>query len=226
MPTTVTAERTVTEMSSTIAHPNTAGHTHGESAGAKSRPYGLIAEFDTPGALMHAAERVKSEGFRYWDACTPFPVHGLDKAMGIKRTILPVIVFFAGAGGTTAAFVLQAFTNSTNWSTHAPDWLPMLDVTGYPFLISGKPLLSLPAFIPVMFELTILFAALTTVFGMFLMNGLPQLYHPLFASRRFARVTNDRFFIVVEARDPKFLRGKTEAFLKSLNPIAVEAIDE
>ncbi|MFN9126469.1 MAG: DUF3341 domain-containing protein [bacterium] len=183
--------------------------------------YGYIAEFETPGDLMAAAEKVRDAGYKWWDCHTPFPVHGLDKAMGIKRTILPVIVFFAGAGGTTAAFALQAFTNSLGWTIWAGVW-----VTGYPFLISGKPAMSLPAFIPVMFELTILFAALTTVSLMFLFNGLPWLYHPLFKSNRFRRASNDRFFISIEARDPKFLPKKTEEFLKSLDPIAVEAVED
>ena len=183
--------------------------------------YGYIAEFETPGDLMAAAEKVRDAGYKWWDCHTPFPVHGLDKAMGIKRTILPVIVFFAGAAGTTAAFSLQAFTNSLGWTIWAGVW-----VTGYPFLISGKPAMSLPAFIPVMFELTILFAALTTVSLMFLFNGLPWLYHPLFKSNRFRRASNDRFFISIEARDPKFLPKKTEEFLKSLDPGAVEAVED
>lgn len=183
--------------------------------------YGLIAEFETPGDLMAAAEKVRDAGFRWWDCHTPFPVHGLDRSMGIKRTILPVLVFGAGATGTLAAFLLQAFTNSVGWTIWAGVW-----VTGYPFLISGKPAMSLPAFIPVMFELTILFSALATVSLMFLFNGLPQLYHPLFRSHRFRRASNDRFFISIEARDPKFLPKKTEEFLKSLDPVAVEAVED
>lgn len=183
--------------------------------------YGYIAEFDTPGSIMAAAEKVRAEGYERWDICTPFPVHGMDKAMGIKRTILPVVVFCGGLTGTLAATALQLFTNSTGF--HIPFPIP---VTGYPFLISGKPLLSIPAFIPVIFELTVLFSALTAVFGMFLMNGLPRLSHPLFRSDRFRRASNDRFFVVIESRDPRFLPGKTEAFLKSLNPLSVEAVEE
>jgi hypothetical protein len=141
--------------------------------------------------------------------------------MGIKRTILPVLVFGAGATGTTAAFLLQTFTNSVGWTIWAGVW-----VTGYPFLISGKPAMSLPAFIPVMFELTILFSALACVKLMFLFNGLPQLYHPLFRSNRFRRASNDRFYLVIEARDPKFLPKKTEEFLKTLGPSAVEAVED
>jgi hypothetical protein len=186
-----------------------------------TRLYGLLAEFETPGDLMAAAEKVRDAGYRWWDCHTPFPVHGLDGAMGIKRTILPVLVFGAGATGTTAAFLLQAFTNSVGWTIWAGVW-----VTGYPFLISGKPAMSLPAFIPVMFELTILFSALACVKLMFLFNGLPQLYHPLFRSNRFRRASNDRFYLVIEARDPKFLPKKTEEFLKTLGPSAVEAVED
>ena len=207
-------------MATTVTNP-----TETTAAGATSpnpaRLYGYIAEFETPGDLMAAAEKVRDAGYRWWDCHTPFPVHGLDGAMGIKRTILPLLVFGAGATGTTVAFLLQSFTNSFGESIWAGVW-----VTGYPFLISGKPAMSLPAFIPVMFELTILFSALATVSLMFGFNGLPQLYHPLFRSNRFRRASNDRFFISIEARDPKFLPKKTEEFLKSLDPIAVEAVED
>jgi Protein of unknown function (DUF3341) len=201
---------------------STATHLHSQAASSAPRPvYGLIAEFEKPGDLMHAAEKVRDAGFTWWDCCTPFPVHGLDKAMGVKRTILPVLVFFAGATGTAAAFALQTFTNSFSFSTWA-----VVKVTGYPYLISGKPMMSLPAFIPVMFELTILFSALSCVGLMFLFNGLPRLFHPLLQNNRFRRATNDRFFVVIEARDPKFLRGKTEAFLRTLGATAVEAVED
>ncbi len=182
--------------------------------------HALLAEFATPGELMHAAEAVRKAGFRWWDCHTPFPVHGLDKAMGIKPTILPILVFGAGATGTAVGFALQAFTNSSALTLWAIVW-----VTGYPFLISGKPLLSTPAFVPVMFELTILLAATSTVFLMLLFNGLPWLHHPLFRSERFRRVTDDKFVLVIQARDPKFSRGKTEQFLRTLNPVAVEAVE-
>jgi hypothetical protein len=192
-----------------------------EPAPKATRMYGLLAEFETPGDLMAAAEKCRDAGFKWWDCHTPFPVHGLDGAMGIKRTILPLLVFGAGATGTAAAFLLQTFTNSVGWTIWAGVW-----VTGYPFLISGKPAMSLPAFIPVIFELTILFSALACVKLMFLFNGLPQLYHPLFKSNRFRRASNDRFFIVIEARDPKFLPKKTEEFLKTLGPISVEMVED
>ena len=187
----------------------------------EDRVWGLAAEFDSPGKVLKAASKVHEAGYRWWDCCTPFPVHGLDQAMGIRPTILPVLVFFAGLTGTSIAFALQTFTNATDWNVWAMVW-----VTGYPYLISGKPLLSLPAFIPVMFELTILFSALGSFGMMFGFNGLPRLHHPLFRSRRFRRATDDRFFIVIEARDPSFFRARTQAFLESLDPIAVEAVED
>ncbi len=192
------------------------------SSGTESRKlHGLLAEFETPGQLLEAADEVRRAGYRWWDCCTPFPVHGLDGAMGIKPTILPIMVFFAGMTGTMAAFVLQAFTNAADFSIWALVW-----VTGYPYLISGKPLISMPAFIPVIFEVTILLAATTCVFGMFIMNGLPRLHHPLFQSNRFRRVTDDRFFVVIEARDPKFFKTRTATFLESLGAVSVEEIEE
>ena len=192
------------------------------SASAAPRPkiHGVLAEFHDPASLLHAAEKVRDAGYRWWDCHTPFPVHGLDKAMGIQRTILPLLVFGAGLTGTTVGFILQAFTNATSLSVWALVW-----VTGYPFLISGKPLISLPAFIPVMFELTILLAATSCVGLMLLLNGLPWLSHPLLANKRFLRATDDRFFIVIQARDPRFFRSRTEEFLKGLGAKAVEAVE-
>ena len=192
------------------------------SAAAAPRPklYGVLAEFHDPASLLHAAEKVRDAGYRWWDCHTPFPVHGLDKAMGIQRTILPLLVFGAGLTGTTVGFILQAFTNASSLSIWALVW-----VTGYPFLISGKPMLSLPAFIPVMFELTILLAATSCVGLMLLLNGLPWLSHPLLANKRFLRATDDRFFIVIQSRDPRFFRSRTEEFLKSLGAKAVEAVE-
>jgi hypothetical protein len=188
---------------------------------APARTSCLLAEFENPAQLLHAAEVIRDKGYRYWDCHTPFPVHGLDQAMGVQRTILPVLVFFAGAAGCTTGLLLQLFTNSFGFTIWAMVW-----VTGYPFLISGKPALSIPAFIPVMFELTILFSALSTVGLMLLMNHLPRHHHPLFTSDRFRRASDDRFFISIEARDPRFYRSKTEADLKAAGAVAVEAVNE
>jgi hypothetical protein len=178
------------------------------SKGNSSESYGLLAEFESVDRLLAAAEAMRDAGYTKWDAHTPFVVHGLDAAMGIKPTKLPFLVFGAGLTGTTAGIALQ-------WWTNAID---------YPFLISGKPLFSLPANIPVAFETTILFAAISTLLGMLAFNRLPQLYHPLFTSRRFARATDDRFFISVEADDPKFDSGKTRALLESLSDGMVEEV--
>jgi hypothetical protein len=163
-------------------------------------PYGLLIEFDSVDALIHAAARVRDAGYTKWDVYTPFPVHGLDQAMGIPRTRLPLIVFAAGLSGALGGLLLQ-------WWTNAVD---------YPFVISGKPLFSLPANIPIIFELTILLAAFGAFFGMLALNGLPALYHSLFRSRRFTRVTTDRFFICIEAADPKYDPRQTRSLLASL----------
>jgi hypothetical protein len=191
-------------------------------AGAPSgRLYGLLAEFETPGAIVGAAGRVRGAGYRWWDCHTPFPVHGLDRAMGIRPTILPWIVMACGLGGTTFGFLLQWFTNAASFDMWALVW-----VRGYDFLISGKPALSGPVYPVVMFELTVLAAAVGCVLLLLLLNRLPWLYHPCFRSERFLRATDDRFFIVIEARDPKFYRGRTEEFLRSLGAAAVEALED
>lgn len=165
--------------------------------------YGVLAEFDSASAVYHACEKVRDAGYTHWDAHTPFPVHGLDKAMGIKQTVLPLIVFVCGLTGASLAMLMQ-------W------WMNAVD---YPFVISGKPLFSWPAFIPVTFELMVLFSALGAVLGMLGLNRLPQYYHPLFKSKRFARATDDRFFISIEARDELFDAEKTRALLKKAGAI-------
>ena len=189
--------------------------------GASGKLYGLMAEFDSVAAITAAARAVRQAGYRWWDCCTPFPVHGLDKAMGIKPTILPVLVFFGGATGTIVGLLLQAVTNATSF-----DFWMIVPVRGYDFLVSGKPLNSLPAWIPVIFEFTVLLSALGCVGWMLLLSGLPRLYHPCFKSERFARVTDDRFFLVIEARDPKFFRDETESLLRSLEPLSIEPLED
>ncbi len=188
--------------------------------GSPAKLYGLLAEFQTPAAILSAAKKVHEAGYKWWDCCTPFMVHGLDKAMGIRPTILPWLVLGAGITGGTLGMLLQWFTNATNleiWG--GPVW-----VTGYAFLVSGKPFASVPTWIPVMFELTVLLAAIGAVVFLMLLNKLPQLYHPCFNNERFARVTDDRFFIIIEAKDPKFYRAKTEQLLSSLGASTVEEV--
>ena len=190
------------------------------SGSSEGKLYGLLAEFETPGAILSAAKKVNEAGFKWWDCCVPFPVHGLDKAMGVRPTILPWIVLGAGITGAILGALLQWYTNATNlelWS--GPIW-----VTGYAFLVSGKPFASIPTWIPVMFELAVLLSAITAVVFMFVLNKLPMHYHPCFNVERFARVTDDRFFIVIEARDPNFYQEKTATMLTSLGATAVEEV--
>ena len=172
--------------------------------------YGYLAEFAVPGDLLDAAEKVRDAGYKNWDCHTPFPLHGLDDAMGVEGTKLPLIVLVGGLTGLSLAALMQ-------W------WMNAVD---YPFMISGKPFFGVPAAVPVMFELTVLFSALTTFFGMWGLNGLPRHHHPLFNSARFKRATDDRFFISIEASDPRFHVEKTRELLESLNPDALEAVED
>ncbi len=172
--------------------------------------HGIIAEFDGPQALLRAARSVREAGYSRFDAHSPFPVHGMDKAMGEQRSPLGFIVGILGAAGCGGALLLQ-------WWTSAVD---------YPLIVGGKPFFSLPAFIPITFELTILLAAFGAVFGMLFLNRLPKLFHPLFYSEQFKRVTDDGFFISIEARDPEFQEEKTRAYLESLDSTLIEVIHE
>ena len=169
---------------------------------------GYMAEFDNVTDLMAAAEKVRDAGYTCWDVHTPFPVHGMDEAMGIRPTVLPWLVLCGGLTGLTGGLALQWFTNAFD----------------YPYFISGKPLISAPAWIPVTFELTILCSALTTVFGMLGLNNLPHLYNPLFKNDKFRRATDDRFFIVVESADAVFDEKETYNFLGSLAPLSIETV--
>jgi hypothetical protein len=171
--------------------------------------YGILAEFATPGELYHACERVRDAGFTRWDAHSPFPVHGLDKAMGLRRSPLPWIVLVMGLAGAAAGFGLQA-------------WVHM---KAYPLVISGKPFFAWPAFIPITFEVAILFGALGAVFGMLGLNQLPMLHHPLFKSSVFERASDDRFFISIESWDPRFDPAATGTLLESLGARSVELVE-
>lgn len=164
--------------------------------------HGLLAEYETPQQLLAAARRVKEAGYTRWDSFSPFPVHGIDPAMGIRPTILPIIVFAAGLCGGIGALTLQWWTSTIE----------------YPWLISGKPFFSLPANIPITFELTVLAAALTCFVGMLVLNKLPLPSHPLDRLRRFSRVTDDRFFVLIQASDPKFEPSATSELLASTGP--------
>jgi len=172
--------------------------------------HGLLAEYDTPPQLIHAARKIRDAGFTKWDTYSPFPVHGIDDAMGIKMTVLPWFTLCAGLTGLATAIVLQ-------WWTNAFD---------YPWIVSGKPFWSIPANVPIMFELTVLLSAITTLVGMLLLNNLPLPSHPLDQVKRFARVTDDKFFLIIQAIDPKFDEVETKALLESTHPVVVESFKE
>jgi hypothetical protein len=172
--------------------------------------YGLLAEFDTPTQLVEAAQKVREAGFTRTDAFSPFPIHEMDRALGIKRSILPYLVFAGGVAGLLTGLALQYYVH----------------VIDYPIIVGGRPFLSLPSFIPPMFELTILFASFAAVFGMLLLNGLPQPYHPVFNVPRFALATREKFFLLIETVDPKFNYDETRSFMQSLNAQEVFDVDE
>ena len=172
--------------------------------------HGILAEYDTPDQLIFAATKVRKAGFEKWDTYSPFPVHGIDAAMGIKMTILPWFTLVAGIVGLITAITMQ-------W------WMNAYD---YPWLISGKPLWSIPANVPIMFELTVLFSAITTLVGMLMLNGLPHPSHPLDLVKRFARVTDDKFFLLIQAADPKFDEKDTRELVDATHPVAIEMVLE
>jgi mono/diheme cytochrome c family protein len=169
-----------------------------------------VAEYADDNKLLEAARKVRDSGYSRTDAFTPFPVHGIDEALGIKATVLPWFTLCAGATGTCIALVMQ-------W------WMNAFD---YPYIISGKPFASWPAFIPVAFELTILFAAYTTVFAMLGLNGLPKFSNPMFTNPKFDRATDDRFFLWVDSRDKYFNTEKVKSLLESTGPISLDEVRE
>ena len=171
--------------------------------------YGLLAEFERPEDLLAAAESASEAGYSKMDAYSPLPIHGLAAAVGFPRTNLSYIVFACGVLGAIAGYSLQY-------------WIHVID---YPLNIGGRPLHGGPSFIPVTFELTILFAALGAVFGMLGLNKLPMPYHPVFNAPNFDRASQDRFFLCIEAEDPQFDLAKTHAFLEGLNPQEVTQVE-
>lgn len=188
------------------------------------RLFGIIAEFDDVTEVTVAARACRDAGYRLFDVHSPFPIHGIDEAIGIRPTILPWIVLGCGIGGLIGGLVLCLFTMATDIGLPGPGLTDRLH--GYQYMISGKPYASLPAFIPVVFETTILIASFGAVFGMFLLNKLPLLSHPLFTSDRFRRATDDRFFLAIEAKDGKFDPHRTAAFLREHGATTTELIQD
>ena len=175
----------------------------------QSAIYGLMAEFDTPQDLLAAAKRAHAEGYRRMDAYTPFPVEGLSEAIGFHHTRLPLLVLLAGLFGAVVGFASQYYVT----------------VIDYPLNVGGRPLNSWPAYIPITFEVTILFAALTAVVGMIALNGLPMPYHPVFNVPAFGAASRDRFFLCIEARDPQFDLHRTRQFLQGLGSQGVYDVE-
>lgn len=183
------------------------------TASKRSKPALYLAEYETTADVVHAAEKLRDAGYTKFDAHTPFPIHGMDKAMGLADSKLGLIVFPIALLGTLTAFSMMHWMNGVD----------------YPIVIGGKPPGApgtLPSMVPIMFELTILFTAFGTVFTMFGLNKLPRHHHPIFNSDRFARHTNDRFYVSVEVDDPKFNLEKTKKLLEGTHPAAIELVED
>jgi hypothetical protein len=170
---------------------------------------GFLAEFESPEALVEAAEKTHAEGFRDIEAYSPFPIEELHHALHMPESKIPLLVLLGGIGGGLMGFGLQYF----------------ISVIAYPINVGGKPLNSWPAFIPVTFELTILGAALVAVFSMLALNKLPMPYHPLFNVERFSQASKDRFFLYIRSKDKQFDKAKTKGFLESLRPYGVYEVN-
>jgi hypothetical protein len=173
-----------------------------------NKTFGILARFDNPAKLIEAARKVRDSGYKKFDCHSPFPIHGMDQAMGLKRSPLGWMVGLAALIGTSGALALQ-------W------WTSTID---YPLNISGKPLFSYQAYVPVTFALGVLFSAVAALIGMLALNGLPRYHHPVFFSKKFSRVTDDGFFISIEADDSKFDEKQTAEFLRSIGGLDVEVL--
>ena len=171
--------------------------------------YGVIAEFENPSDLVAAARRVYSLGYRRINGYSPYPIEELSEAIGFTHTSLPLIVFIGGLVGGIGGFLMQYY----------------IEVIDYPINVGGKPYNSWPAFIPITFEMTVLVAAFSAVLGMLVLNKLPQPYHPVFNLPNFAMATRDRFFLAIEANDPKFHHAEVIELLKSLNALEVNDVE-
>jgi hypothetical protein len=172
--------------------------------------YGVMGEFETPEAILHAARRAREAGYRHITAYTPIPVEGLAQIIGFRWTAVPLITLLGGLAGGLSGFGMEY-------------WMSAMS---YPINVGGRPLNSWPAFIPVTFELTILGASLSAVFGMLALNRLPQPYHPVFNVERFSRASTDRFFLCIESRDPKFHLAESAKFLQSVSAQHVSEVKD
>jgi len=169
-----------------------------------------LAKYETSHDVLHAAEKVREAGYAKWDVHTPFPVHGMDAAMGLSDSKVGWIVFFSGLTGISGALLMI-------W------WMNGVD---YPLVVGGKPPAALPADVPIMFELMVLLSAFGAVFGMLHLNKLPRHHHPIFETESFRTASDDKFFISIEAEDPKFDLAETKTMLESTHAAEVELVEE
>lgn len=172
--------------------------------------HGVMAQFDRTPDAYHAAEKVRDAGFQRWDLYSPFPIHGIEEAMGQKRTILPFVVAGGAIAGVATALGMQF-------------WITAVD---YPLTVQGKPFDAWEPFTMVTFELGVLFSAFSALLGMLALNGLPRWHHPLMRKDRFLDATDDKFFVVIEATDPKFDPQLTSRMLRDLGASAVELVED
>jgi hypothetical protein len=176
----------------------------------KKRTALLLAKYDTPGQVLHAAEKVRKAGYTKYDVHSPFPIHGMDAAMGLPDSRVGWIVFFSGLTGVSGAYLMM-------W------WMGGVD---YPLVVGGKPGFTLPSSVPIMFELMVLLSAFGALFGMLHLNRLPRHHHPVFESETFRSATDDKFFVSIEAEDPKFDVAETKALLEGTHAVVVELVEE
>ena len=176
----------------------------------EKKVHGTVAEFTSVDELLTACRRIRDAGYQKTDAFTPFPVHGIDKALGIKPTKLPWIVLVCALMGTATALTMQIWMNGYD----------------YPYIISGKPFISLPAFIPVAFELTVLFGCFGAFFGMWILNGLPKFSNPIFTDPRFDRVTDDRFFLYIDSKDELYNQAGVEKLMGDTGSQYIQTVVE
>ena len=175
-----------------------------------NKAYGIIGEFITAADVLHAAEKVRDAGFRKWDVFTPFPVHGMDRAMGLKNSRVGWFSFLGGVAGYTTGMLMIWYMNTLD----------------YPIVIGGKPMFSPYSAFPPSYELTILFGSFGALLGMLFLNKLPRLHHPLLKNKRFSLVTHDRYFVVIECADPKYSEAETRKLLEDSGSRHIELVEE
>lgn len=175
---------------------------------SENKLYGILAEFKNPKELIDAAKAINKNGFKNYDTFSPFPIHGMDKAMSLKKSKLGWIVISHGILGLTGAFFMIYY----------------MSVIDYPLNISGKTLMNIPAWVPIIFELTVLLSSFGAVFGMFFLNGLPKFNHPLFNSENFKKATDDGFFVCIESDDPQFESQKVQTLLQKIGATNIEEV--